>query len=187
MAHANHDFAGDVVQHSTYRYTGGSTRTTEHNENLLGDNDNLADDEDSQNDAYLDQDTFLEDKDWLTHDKCVNSGDHMTRDVTSSDQSSGCTEHLPIADPDTTSTHTKIHIKRSSKFCSFVSKAKEHLRDEDNRKKAMQRFQTGVREVTEFVAEVQAKGTPGNGATGNFDGKKLAKVCVKVAMKRLAK
>jgi hypothetical protein len=51
----------------------------------------------------------------------------------------------------------------------------------------VQRFQTGVREVTEFVAEVQAKRTPGDGATMNINGEKLAKVCVKVAMKRLAK
>jgi hypothetical protein len=64
------------------------------------------------------------------------------------------------------------------------------LRDEDNRKRALQNFQPGVREVKTFFAEVQAKqqnGADPRGVGKKGDGKKLAKICMTVAMKRLAK
>jgi hypothetical protein len=68
-------------------------------------------------------------------------------------QISGCTEHDPIVEQSTARTHSQTHIKPQSKLRSFVCNAKEHLRDEDSRRKAKQRFQIGVREVTDFVAE----------------------------------
>jgi hypothetical protein len=64
------------------------------------------------------------------------------------------------------------------------------LRDEDNRKRALQNFQPGVREVKTFFAEVQAEqqnGADTRGVGKKGDGKKLAKICMTVAMKRLAK
>lgn len=48
-------------------------------------------------------------------------------------------------------------------------------------------FQSGVREVTTFIADVQASDNGSAGASGKGNGKKLAKVCVKVAMQLLAK
>ncbi|KAH3947723.1 hypothetical protein HBH53_115130 [Parastagonospora nodorum] len=79
--------------------------------------------------------------------------------------------------------------KTSSRFRTLTGKAKEHLRDENNRKKAVETFQNGMREVTAFVTEIQAK----QGATGSKrvgpkgNGKELAMICGKVAMKRFKK
>ncbi|EAT80761.1 hypothetical protein SNOG_11717 [Parastagonospora nodorum SN15] len=79
--------------------------------------------------------------------------------------------------------------KTSSRFRTLTGKAKEHLRDENNRKKAVETFQNGMREVTAFVTEIQAKqGAAGSKRAGpKGDGKELAMICGKVAMKRFKK
>jgi hypothetical protein len=86
-------------------------------------------------------------------------------------------------------TNAQTLNKLPNKLRSFTDKVKDHLRDEENRRNAVQYVRTGVREVAEFVAEVQAKGgrDGGDGDALKTNRKKLAKVCVKVAMKRLAK
>jgi hypothetical protein len=107
----------------------------------------------------------------------------------SSAPSSCCTKDLPVMSQTMIVTHAQTLAKPPNKFRSFTNKAKNHLRDEENRRKAVQYVRTGVREVAEFVAEVQAKGgrAGGDGDALKTNGKKLAKVCVKVAMKKLAK
>jgi len=61
-----------------------------------------------------------------------------------------------------------------NRFLKLAGKAKEHLRDENNRKKAVETFQNGMREVTAFVAEIQAiQGAAGPkrvGQKGNWGG-----------------
>ncbi|KAH5557356.1 hypothetical protein HBI25_134970 [Parastagonospora nodorum] len=79
--------------------------------------------------------------------------------------------------------------KTSSRFRTLTGKAKEHLRDENNRKQAVETFQNGMREVTAFVTEIQAKqGAAGSKRVGpKGNGKELAMICGKVAMKRFKK
>jgi hypothetical protein len=80
--------------------------------------------------------------------------------------------------------------KPPGRLRTFASKAREHLRDENNSKRVLQGVQKGIVEVRHLVAEIQGRdksvtGTNGYGTEGN--GKKLAKACVKIAVARLAK
>lgn len=79
--------------------------------------------------------------------------------------------------------------KAPNRVLTLAGKAKEHLRVENNRNKAVATFQNGMKEVTAFVAEIQAKqGAAGSKCVGQKgNGKDFAAICGKVAMKRFKK
>jgi hypothetical protein len=194
MTHANYNIAGDANHDLTQKRSNMLNTITEHDEEYVIDDNDLENPvyseshefaydngfEDDKNDAFLDN------EDWLTHSKYVMSNN---QGVISSAPSSCCTKDPPVVSQTTLVTHAQTINKPPTKLRSFTNKAKDHLRDEENRRKAVQYVRTGVGEVAEFVAEVQPKGgrTGGDGDALKTNGKKLAKVCVKVAMKKLAK
>jgi hypothetical protein len=78
------------------------------------------------------------------------------------------------------------HSKPPSRLHTYASKAKDHLRDENHRRKVLQGVQKGIVEVRDLMTQVQARdkvvaGAKGQGTTSN--GKKLAKACVKIMVR----
>jgi hypothetical protein len=194
MTHANYDIAGDVNHDLTQKRSDMLDTIAEHDEEYAISDDDVEkpgyseSDEFAYDDGFEDDnnDAFLDDDDWLKHSTYVNYND---QGAISSAPSSCHTKDLSVMSQTTIVTHTQKHIKPPNRFRNFTNKAKDHLRDEENRRKAVQYVRTGVREVAEFVAEVQAKGgrAGGDGGALKTKGKELAKVCVKFAMKRLVK
>jgi hypothetical protein len=194
MTHANYNIAGDVNHNLTQKRSDTLDTIAEHDKEYAISDDDVEkpvyseSDEFAYDDGFEDDnnDAFLDDDDWLKHSTYVNYND---QGAISSAPSSCHTKDLSVMSQTTIVTHTQKHIKPPNRFRNFTNKAKDHLRDEENRRKAVQYVRTGVREVAEFVAEVQAKGgqAGGDGGALKTKGKELAKVCVKFAMKRLVK
>jgi hypothetical protein len=163
MAHANYNIAGDVNHNLTQKRSDTLDTIAEHDKEYAISDDDVEKPGYSESDEFAydngfeddNNDAFLDDEDWLTHSTYVSSND---QGAISSAPSSCHTKDLPVMPQTTIVTHTQKHIKPPKKFRSFTNKAKDHLRDEENRRKAVQYVRTGVREVAEFVVEVQAKG-----------------------------
>jgi hypothetical protein len=198
MTHATRNLAGDANHELPHRHynslntifeyhgvyaTSGADREIEgcsHNVEYLYD-----DDDDLERTKHGE---FLATEHWLTC-STYNSANANTERVISSAPSSYSTEDLTVTSQTTIATQTYTAIKAPSIFRN-AAKTKEYLRDEESRRKVMQCVWTGVGNVTEFVAKVQASdklGKRGKDDVIKMNGKKLAKVCVQVAMKELAK
>jgi hypothetical protein len=196
MTHATHDMASDANNPLVHKRSNSLDSIPYNHEESDMSDENMESKERSHSVEYsyndddlenCQHDEFLATEDWLTHSTYYNAN---TQGVSSSGKSSNSTDDLPITSQATIVTHATTHIKQPSKFRNFVVKTKEHLRDEENRRKVVQYVRTGVREVAEFVAEVQKSdglGKRGGSDAAKGNGKKLAKVCVKVVMKKLAK
>jgi hypothetical protein len=135
----------------------------------------------------------LEHDHYITDQRSISPSNPATisaHNISQNESYTGCTPY--IAPPshlnrEQTTTYTSPRIKPPSRIRSFAGKAKEHLRDQDARRKAVRIFQNGAQQVKVVMVEVEAK-SMGSGLRGmatKSNGKKLAKVAVKVAMKRL--
>jgi hypothetical protein len=164
--------------------------------------DPQVDDEDDEDGA--DGDKTWEEEDYMHGDdnngnihcvgyqRCTDDGCHgiMSHGVVSNDECFDCKKYVPISNANATSKTPESNVPsliQKSRLRNLAGKAKEHLCDEQNRRKAVIMFQTGVREVATFIADIQASDKANIGAVGQGNGKKLAKVYLKVAMQRLAK
>jgi hypothetical protein len=154
-----------------------------------------------------DSDQDIEDHEHDDADLCSN--DHLAHKASLSDleqlgRTKGgviCDQHYPTSQDSIPRTRegafvgyvgsTEERSKPPGRLRSFASKAKDHLRDENNRRRVLQTVQKGIVEVKDLMMEVQARdkvvaGAKGQG-TSTSNGKKLAKACVKIAVAHLAK
>jgi hypothetical protein len=150
----------------------------------------LEDDADHAHDTYSDHKPHVSQEVHMDH---AGLPTVVTQGVIRKGRSIDCQQHEPYTASSVFTVPVspgQVNVKAPSKLCTLAGKAREHLRDEDNRKRALRTFQTGVRAVRTFVTEVQMKQRTRTGPRDvgkKVDGKKLAKICVKVAMKRLVK
>jgi hypothetical protein len=156
-------------------------------------------------------DTVDSDKDIEDHvddDADLTSNDHLAHKAPSSDleqlgRTKGgviCDQHYPTSQDSIPHAQEGAFVghagsgeepsKPPGRLRSFAGKARNHLRDEDNRRRVLRGVQKGIVEVRGLVTEMQGRdkavtGANEYGTKGN--GKKLAKACVKIAVAHLAK
>jgi hypothetical protein len=200
MAYQHYNFAGEADQHINHPYSSHTyypSRSQDQHSRCDGEHqyrDNHDDEElmvDNKDTSSSDADEGTEDGTCLEHDQYLVEEDHIVHEnyithaypintVAGSIVADGQIIHCESYDQVTadgtfvnTIVHTKTITKTPSRFRKDAGKAATHLFDEENHRKAVETFQNGVREVTAFVADVQAKqggtGWKGGGVWRWFD------------------